>query len=176
MKSFYSSSSVYNKNHSTDLHYFKMNLTKTLNSNYLSKFNFINDDMQNKLKRVNRISSIPCIPFKVITNASYLPSSDLKFNDTTEDYNLIKSKFNSPFMFRKSLSHSSYSLSDSESNSSSVFTDTDSGLSSIDSFITDLKECFVLKTSFNKNIKSREEYSVFVLQLMKIFGTGSILR
>lgn len=171
MKSYSSSSSVY-KSYSADLHDFKMNLTKTLNSNHLSNFN-----EQTKTKRLNKISSIPSIPVKVIPNANYYTikrSIDSDDDSDSNESNLIKSKFNSPFLFRKASSivlTNSVSSQDNFSTCSMSSSQSDSGLSSINStelFIADLKECFIIKQSLNKDY--------LLIQLMNKIGTGSILR
>lgn len=170
MKSYSSSSSVY-KSYSADLYDFKMNLTKTLNSNYLSNFN-----EPTKTKRHNKISSNPCIPVKVIPNANYYTIKRSIDSDNDSDSNessLIKSKFNSPFLFRKTSSVLSYSVSSQEnvSTCSLSSSQSDSGLSSINStelFIADLKECFLIKQSLNKDY--------LLIQFMNQIGTGSILR
>lgn len=168
--------------YSADLHDFKMNLTKTLNSNYMLTFNEqkrqLSSRFKQKSKRPHQISSIPCIPVKVIPNY-YLNKSNEETDLTDSDEDnvnddeissnesiLIKSKLNSPFLFRKSLTTSndsanpheihSYVSSSQEnlSNMSSSLVSTsisvnrsDSGLSSMNStdlFIADLKECLLL--------------------------------
>ncbi len=162
---------------SADLHDFKMNLTKTLNSNYMLTFNEKRRTSfrfkQKQPKRPPKASSIPCIPVKVIpsyymnkNNETDLTNSDDDDDDDDDESEdeissnasvLVKSKFNSPFLFRKSLvlndsSNEIHSCVSSEENlsnmsslvSTSISGKSDSGVSSMNSadlFIADLKEC-----------------------------------
>ena len=185
-----SSSSIVKKTYSADLHDFKMNLMKTLNSEYMTKFN----DNNNKLKRFKK--NIPRIPVKVIPNNYYSTNNNNNNNSSEseeeEEDILIKSKLNSPFLFRKSITSIDYcvSLKDSISSlsvgGSSSISQADSGLSSVDStqlFISDLKECLnVFKTSNNQTTTtttdtlSTDECNLILIQLMSKVGNGSLIK
>ena len=184
-----SSSSIVKKTYSADLHDFKMNLMKTLNSEYMTKFN----DNNSKLKRFKK--NIPRIPVKVIPNNYYSTNNNNNNNNNSseseeEEDILIKSKLNSPFLFRKSITSIDYcvSLKDSISSlsvgGSSSISQADSGLSSVDStqlFISDLKECLnVFKTSNNQTTTtdtlSTDECNLILIQLMNKVGNGSLIK
>lgn len=181
-----SSSSIVKKTYSADLHDFKMNLMKTLNSEYMTKFN----DNNNKLKRFKK--NIPRIPVKVIPN-NYYSTNNNNSSESEEEDILIKSKLNSPFLFRKSITSIDYcvSLKDSISSlsvgGSSSISQADSGLSSVDStqlFISDLKECLnAFKTSNNQTTTttttdtlSTDECNLILIQLMSKVGNGSLIK
>lgn len=81
-----------NTNPEADLHNFKLNISRTLNSNSLLQFNDqisvkkpkskINLDKSNqRSKRTVRISSTPSIPAKCIATASYTRSDTSKKNE-----------------------------------------------------------------------------------------------
>ncbi|CAF0753825.1 unnamed protein product [Brachionus calyciflorus] len=146
-----------------DLHNFKMNISRTLNSNFLKKFHDLTNhhDLDNtkkieNLKFRNRLSSIPTIPVKVTNNYISINPSPLFTSDIDIDINskkicknpeFVKSKCQSPFLLRRSIqSEDSIDLNilpinDNYSNiSSNVSTlrvkdcnQSDSGLSSLNS-------------------------------------------
>lgn len=92
-----------------DLQNFKMNISKTLNSNYLKKFHDLNQEMSCKSdeKKTFRkcLSLTPSIPLKV--SNPYVSMNPNEFDNekiihkTNNDF--IKSKCHSPFLLRRSI-------------------------------------------------------------------------
>lgn len=151
-----------------DLQNFKMNISKTLNSNYLKQFHELNQDMNtkqdNKKTFRKHLSLTPSIP--LIVNNKYVsinpkePDNEKIIDKYNNDF--IKSKCQSPFLLRRSI-QSSESLNlktienhlenfENYSNASSNVSTlrlkdcnltTDSGLSSLNSgqlFFAEMKE------------------------------------
>ena len=125
MKKFKSSSMIMETNtkYKADLHNFKMNLSRTLNSYYFATFNKNSTICEHYYnKRCKRLSSTPTIPLKVIKNGNYCNiTQEIEANKTAiiedmkKDINCsvyssfftklnssyVKSKCSSPFLLRK---------------------------------------------------------------------------
>ena len=130
-------SSSNSKRLSVDLRDFKVNISKTLNSHFLSQFNekSLSNFPIKKQKNVVHLSSTPSIPVKVNTSINlsrkttksdkvnketntehvFLSNSNgFQFkNETFDKSELIKSKYFSPFLLRKSSSQVTVSALDS---------------------------------------------------------------
>lgn len=116
MKLSASANSLNKKDVHLDLHNFRMNLSRTLNSNFLKKFHDLTNqdtskkETETKSKFRNRLSSTPSMPVKVTngyisTNPNVAPIFDdffqLKKQNSTNEF--IQSKCQSPFLLRRSI-------------------------------------------------------------------------
>ncbi|RNA25819.1 hypothetical protein BpHYR1_004899 [Brachionus plicatilis] len=88
-----------------DLQNFKINLSKTLNSNFLKKFHDSNQDMNikpnEKIKFRCRLSSTPSIPVKVSNQYVSMNPKESDYGINCNDF--IQSKCQSPFLLRRSI-------------------------------------------------------------------------